>query len=193
MILNDREIEELARAGMIEPFVPEKTRVNRNGEKAISFGLSSMGYDIRVANKFKVFDHHLAKYATTGQAVIVDPKNIADDAFVDVEGEFVIIPPNSFALAHSVECFNIPTDILAVVLGKSTYARCGIICNVTPLEPGWRGHVTLEISNTTPLPAKIYANEGLCQVLFHRASEPCRTPYADGKYQNQGAEITLPR
>ncbi len=136
---------------------------------------------------------NLARYSATGRQVIVDPKNLDAEAFVDVEGDYCIIPPNSFALGYSVERFAIPNDVLVVVVGKSSYARVGIVVNVTPGEPGWNGHWTLEISNTTPLPAKVYANEGLCQALFFRASEPCRNPYGSGKYQNQTAEITLPR
>ncbi len=169
---------------MIEPFVDEQVRYHE-GTKVISYGLSSYGYDLRVAGEFKIF--------TNINNSIVDPKNFRDDAFVHVEGDYCIIPPNSFALARSVECFCIPRDVLTICLGKSTYARCGLIVNVTPLEPGWKGYVTLEISNTTPLPAKVYANEGLAQVIFLQSSEMCETSYADrsGKYMNQ-TNITLP-
>lgn len=155
----------------------------------VSFGVSSYGYDMRVGEEFKVFKNtHCAE---------VDPKNVDERAFEEVSGKkdgFVRIPPNSFALANSVEEFLIPDDTLGIVLGKSTYARCGIICNVTPLEPGWKGFVTIEISNTTPLPARIWCNEGICQVLFFQAEERCEVSYADkkGKYQNQGRRPYLP-
>lgn len=167
--------------GMIEPFVDEQVR---NG--AISYGVSSYGYDLRVADEFKIF--------TNVHSAIVDPKDFATDSFVDVKGDVCIIPPNSFALARSVEYFRIPRQVLTVCLGKSTYARCGLIVNVTPFEPEWQGYVTLEISNTTPLPAKVYANEGLAQVLFFEADEPCEQSYADkkGKYQGQTG-VTPPR
>lgn len=152
---------------------------------AISFGVSSYGYDIRVGRRFKVF--------TNVFSTLVDPKNFDSRSFVDVEGDFCIIPPNSFALAETVEYLEIPRDIIAICLGKSTYARCGIIVNVTPLEPEWRGKITVEISNTTPLPAKVYANEGIAQILFLRAEGVCQTSYADkkGKYQDQQG-LTLP-
>ena len=169
---------------MIEPF--EENQVKEvGGRRVISYGLSSYGYDLRVGNKFKVF--------TNVYNTMVDPKNFQEDAFVDLEGEYCIIPPNSFALAMSVEYFRIPRDVLTLCIGKSTYARCGIIVNVTPFEPEWEGFVTLEISNTTPLPAKIYANEGLAQVLFYKGDGICETSYADrqGKYMNQ-MEITVP-
>lgn len=182
---SDRWIREMAqREGMIEPFVDHLVR-QVNGEKVISYGLSSYGYDLRVASKFKIF--------TNVRNSLVDPKNFSPDSFVDIEGEYCIVPPNSFALASSVEYFRIPRDVLTLCIGKSTYARCGIIVNVTPFEPEWEGYVTLEISNTTPLPAKIYANEGLAQVLFYRGDEMCETSYADrgGKYQGQ-VNITLP-
>src|ERR1700677_1169246 len=158
----------------IEPFAEESLR-----QGMISYGVSSYGYDVRVGRKFKVF--------TNVYGALIDPKNFSPSAFVDIEGDFCIIPPNSFALAETVEHFEIPRDILAVCLGKSTYARCGIIVNVTPLEPEWRGKVTMEISNTTPLPAKIYSGEGIAQILFFRAEQACRTSYADkkGKYQDQ--------
>jgi len=167
--------------GMIEPF--ESSQV-RNG--VISFGVSSYGYDIRVADEFKIF--------TNVYSAIVDPKHFDPKSMVDYKGGVCVIPPNSFALARTIEYFRIPRDVLTVCLGKSTYARCGIIVNVTPFEPEWEGFVTLEISNTTPLPAKIYANEGIAQVLFFQADEECETSYADkkGKYQKQQA-IVLPK
>lgn len=166
---------------MIEPFVEH---LERKG--VISYGLSSYGYDMRVANQFKIF--------TNVRSAIVDPKNFSPDSFVDFEGDVCIIPPNSFALARSVEYFRIPRSVLAVTLGKSTYARAGIVTNMTPFEPSWEGHVTLEISNTTPLPAKIYANEGIAQVIFFEADEECEVSYADrkGKYQGQTG-ITIPK
>ena len=169
---------------MIEPFEEGQVR-SVKGEKVISYGLSSYGYDLRVARKFKVF--------TNLYNSLVDPKNFKASAFVDIEADTCIIPPNSFALACSVEYFRIPRDVLTICIGKSTYARCGIIVNVTPFEPEWEGFVTLEISNTTPLPAIIYANEGLAQVLFYQAAEVCEISYADrqGKYMRQ-TEITLP-
>lgn len=172
---------------MIEPFVDRQVRQSESKkEQLVSFGLSSYGYDLRVANKFKVF--------TNVYNSIVDPKDFREDSFVDIEGDFCIIPPNSFALAKSVEYFRIPKDVLTLCIGKSTYARCGIIVNVTPFEPQWEGYVTLEISNTTPLPAKIYANEGLAQVLFFKAEDTCEISYAQrkGKYMHQ-EEITFPR
>lgn len=181
----DRWIREMAeRHKMIEPFVDHLVR-EKDGEKIVSYGLSSYGYDLRVGNQFKVF--------TNTRNSLVDPKNFSTDAFVEVNGDECIIPPNSFALACSVEYFRIPRDVMTLCIGKSTYARCGIIVNVTPFEPEWEGYVTLEISNTTPLPAKIYANEGLAQVLFYQASEVCEVSYADrkGKYMGQ-LEITLP-
>ncbi len=170
---------------MIEPFVERQVRQLDNGQRAISYGLSSYGYDLRVADEFKVF--------TNVFNTVVDPKNFDAKSFVDMQADVCIVPPNSFALARSIEYFRIPRDILTICLGKSTYARCGIIVNVTPFEPEWEGHVTLEISNTTPLPAKIYANEGLAQVLFFRAAEVCEISYADrnGKYQKQRG-ITAP-
>lgn len=166
---------------MIAPFVEEQVR-----DGAISYGVSSYGYDLRVADEFKIF--------TNVHNAIVDPKNFNDDSFVDFKGDVCIIPPNSFALARSVEYFRIPRDVLTICVGKSTYARCGLIVNVTPFEPEWEGYVTLEISNTTPLPAKVYANEGLAQVLFFEADETCVQSYADknGKYQNQSG-VTLPK
>lgn len=182
---SDRWIREMAeKEGMIEPFIGHQVRES-NGKKIISYGLSSYGYDIRVASSFKVF--------TNINNSIVDPKNFQKDAFVDITTNECIIPPNSFALAVSIEYFRIPTNVLTLCVGKSTYARCGIIVNVTPFEPGWEGTVTLEISNTTPLPAKIYANEGLAQVIFYMG-EPCAVSYADrrGKYMGQQV-ITIPR
>lgn len=167
--------------GMIEPFTEKQVR-----QGVISYGVSSYGYDMRVSNKFKIF--------TNVRSVIVDPKNFDPNSFVDFEGDVCIVPPNSFALAHSVEYFRIPRNVLCITVGKSTYARAGIITNVTPFEPGWEGFVTLEISNTTPLPAKIYANEGIAQVIFLEADEECEVSYADrqGKYQGQTG-VTLPR
>ena len=164
----------------IEPFADEQLRPG-----VISYGLSSYGYDVRVGRKFKVF--------TNVYGTLIDPKNFDPSAFVDIEGDSCVILPNSFALAETVETFEIPRDVLATCLGKSTYARCGIIVNVTPLEPEWRGKITIEISNTTPLPAKIYANEGIAQILFFRAEAVCKTSYADkkGKYQDQKG-LTLP-
>ncbi len=182
---SDRWIRRMAQEkGMIEPFVDGQVRYVE-GNKVVSFGLSSYGYDLRVANEFKIF--------TNINNSIVDPKNFSESAFVHVEADTCIIPPNSFALARSVEYFRIPRNVLTLCIGKSTYARCGIIVNVTPFEPEWEGFVTLEISNTTPLPAKIYANEGLAQVLFYEAAEACEISYADrgGKYMKQVA-ITLP-
>ena len=172
--------------GMIEPFAEGQVRETEGGAQVISYGVSSYGYDLRVSDEFKVF--------TDVFSTVVDPKAFDERSFVDMKTDECIIPPNSFALSRSVEYFRIPRDVLTVCLGKSTYARCGIIVNVTPFEPEWEGHVTLEISNTTPLPAKIYANEGLAQVLFFEASETCETSYADrgGKYQSQTG-ITIPR
>lgn len=165
---------------MIEPFIGHQVR-----EGVISYGLSSYGYDMRVADEFKIF--------TNIHSAVVDPKNLALNSFVDVQGDFCIIPPNSFALARSVEYFRIPRSVLTICLGKSTYARIGLIVNVTPFEPEWEGYVTIEISNTTPLPAKVYANEGLAQVLFFEGDDSCELSYADrkGKYQGQRG-ITLP-
>lgn len=169
---------------MIEPFSAVQVK-EENGRKLVSYGLSSYGYDLRVAKEFKVF--------TNVHNALVDPKNFSANSFVDIKGDHCIIPPNSFALAKSVEYFRIPRNVLTLCIGKSTYARCGIIVNVTPFEPGWEGYVTLEISNTTPLPAKIYAGEGLAQVLFFVGAEACEVSYADrkGKYMNQ-IEITYP-
>lgn len=169
---------------MIEPFVDRQIR-SAEGAKVVSYGLSSYGYDIRVSDEFKVF--------TNVYNSVVDPKNFTEDAFVDIVSNECMIPPNSFALARSIEYFRIPRNILTICLGKSTYARCGIIVNVTPFEPEWEGHVTIEISNTTPLPAKIYANEGIAQVIFFEAATSCAVSYADknGKYQKQKG-ITVP-
>ena len=166
---------------MIEPFEERQVR-----ENVVSFGVSSYGYDIRVANEFKVF--------TNINTTVIDPKAFDPRSFVDLVDDVCIVPPNSFALARTVEYFRIPRDVLTVCLGKSTYARCGIIVNVTPFEPEWEGTATLEISNTTPLPAKIYANEGIAQVLFFQSDEECEISYADkkGKYQAQQI-VTLPR
>lgn len=171
--------------GMIEPFEPNQIK-QLNGEKIISYGTSSYGYDIRCAREFKIF--------TNINSTIVDPKNFDTRNFVTVEDDSCIIPPNSFALARTVEYFRIPRNVLTVCLGKSTYARCGIIVNVTPFEPEWEGYVTLEFSNTTPLPAKIYANEGVAQVLFFESDEDCATSYKDrsGKYMGQTG-VTLPK
>jgi dCTP deaminase len=170
---------------MIEPFASEQVR-HSDGEKIVSYGTSSYGYDVRCANEFKIF--------TNINSTIVDPKRFDAKSFVDFTGDVCIIPPNSFALARTVEFFRIPRSTLVVCLGKSTYARCGIIVNVTPLEPEWEGHVTLEFSNTTPLPAKIYANEGVAQMLFFESDEVCSTSYRDrgGKYMGQTG-VTLPK
>jgi dCTP deaminase len=185
-IKSDRWIRRMAaECGMIEPFEPNQVR-NVGDRRIISYGTSSYGYDIRCSNEFKIF--------TNINSAIVDPKNFDESSFVDVVQNVCIIPPNSFALARTVEYFRIPRDVLVICLGKSTYARCGIIVNVTPLEPEWEGHVTLEFSNTTPLPAKIYANEGVAQVLFIGADDLCETSYRDrgGKYQGQRG-VTLPK
>jgi dCTP deaminase len=170
---------------MIEPFAPEQVR-QRGEERIVSYGTSSYGYDVRCANEFKIF--------TNINSTIVDPKKFDEKSFVDLVADVCIVPPNSFALARTVEYFRIPRNVLTVCLGKSTYARCGIICNVTPLEPEWEGHVTLEFSNTTPLPAKIYAHEGVAQVLFFESDEVCSTSYRDrgGKYMGQKG-VTLPK
>lgn len=181
-ILSDRWIREQAsQHRMIEPF--SETQVAAG---VISYGLSSYGYDLRVSGEFKIF--------TNVNSAVIDPKDFDERSFVSVRAESVIVPPNSFALARSVEYFRIPRDVLTICVGKSTYARCGILVNVTPFEPEWEGFATLEIFNTTPLPAKIYANEGLCQILFFHAEQPCQVSYADrqGKYQKQRG-IVLPR
>jgi dCTP deaminase len=188
-IKSDRWIRQMARDhAMIEPFTDGQFReVDAKGRRVISYGVSSDGYDMRVAPEFKIF--------TNALSVIVDPKEFDAKSFVEFEGEVCVVPPNSFALARSVEYFRIPRNVLTICVGKSTYARCGIITNVTPFEPEWEGHVTLEISNTTPLPAKIYANEGICQVLFFEADadDVCETSCADrkGKYQAQRG-VALP-
>jgi dCTP deaminase len=181
-LMNDAWIRKLAlEQRMIEPFVDDQVR-----DGVISFGLSSYGYDIRVTDEFKIF--------TNVHSAVVDPKHFNPDSFVDFKGEQCVIPPNSFVLARTIEYFRIPRNVLTMCIGKSTYARCGLIVNVTPFEPEWEGYVTLEISNTTPLPARIYANEGIAQVLFFEADEICETSYADrkGKYQSQ-QDIVLPR
>ena len=186
-VCSDKWIRRMAKEkGMIEPFVDGQIKTNAEGGRAISYGLSSYGYDLRVSNECKVF--------TNVYGSVVDPKAFDDRSFVDMETDVCVVPPNSFALARSVEYFRIPREVLTICVGKSTYARCGIIVNVTPFEPEWEGHVTLEISNTTPLPARIYANEGLAQVVFFLASEVCETSYADraGKYMHQRG-ITIPR
>ncbi len=178
----DRWIRRMCREhGMIEPFEEKQVR-----QGVVSYGVSSYGYDIRVADEFKIF--------TNVMSTVVDPKNVDPASMVDFRGSVCIVPPNSFALARTVEYFRVPRNVLTICVGKSTYARCGIIINVTPFEPEWEGYVTLEISNTTPLPAKIYANEGIAQVLFFESDEPCETSYRDkaGKYQKQTG-ITLPR
>lgn len=182
----DKWIKKMAQEhGMIEPFEPGQVR-QVEGKKIVSYGTSSYGYDVRCAREFKIF--------TNINSAIVDPKNFDENSFVDVVDDVCIIPPNSFALARTVEYFRIPRDVLVVCLGKSTYARCGIIVNVTPLEPEWEGHVTLEFSNTTTLPAKIYANEGVAQMLFFQSDEVCDVSYGDrgGKYQGQTG-VTLPK
>ena len=181
-IKSDKWIRRMAvEHGMIEPFVDSQVRAG-----VVSFGLSSYGYDIRVADEFKIF--------TNINNTVIDPKSFDPRSFVDIKAEVCIVPPNSFALARTIEYFRIPRDVLTVCLGKSTYARCGIIVNVTPFEPEWEGFVTLEISNTTPLPAKIYANEGIAQVLFFQSDEQCERSYADkkGKYLKQQG-VTLPK
>lgn len=186
-IKSDRWIIQEAEKGMIEPFEPGQIRQgSQAGQPIISYGTSSYGYDVRCANEFKIF--------TNINSTIVDPKAFDSKNFVDFVGDVCIIPPNSFALARTVEYFRIPRRVLTICLGKSTYARCGIIVNVTPLEPEWEGHVTLEFSNTTPLPAKIYAHEGVAQMLFLESDEPCLISYKDrgGKYQGQKG-VTLPR
>ena len=178
---SDIWIRKMAKNGMITPFCEGLV-----GKGVISYGLSSYGYDIRVSNEFKIF--------TNVNSTVIDPKDFDEANVVDFKGDVCIVPPNSFALARTVEYFKMPRNVLAICLGKSTYARCGIIVNVTPFEPGFEGHITIEISNTTPLPAKIYANEGIAQVLFFEGDEQCETTYADrkGKYQQQTG-ITLPK
>ncbi|WP_131998148.1 dCTP deaminase [Dokdonella fugitiva] len=184
-IKSDRWIRRMAEQhGMIEPFAPQQVK-QHEGKRLVSYGTSSYGYDVRCADEFKVF--------TNINSTIVDPKHFDERSFVDVKSDVCIIPPNSFALARTVEYFRIPRKVLTICLGKSTYARCGIIVNVTPLEPEWEGHVTLEFSNTTPLPARIYANEGVAQMLFLESDEECETSYKDrgGKYMGQTG-VTLP-
>jgi dCTP deaminase len=181
-IKSDRWITRMAREHrMIEPFSDRQVR-----QGVVSYGVSSYGYDVRIADDFKIF--------TNINSTVIDPKEFDPRSFVDFRGDVCVIPPNSFALARTVEYFRIPRNVLVVTLGKSTYARCGIIVNVTPLEPEWEGIVTLEVSNTTPLPAKIYANEGIAQMLFFESDEPCEVSYADkkGKYQSQQG-LTLPK
>ena len=185
-IKSDRWIRQMAETrGIIEPFEPGQVRATEDGS-VISWGTSSYGYDIRCSNEFKIF--------TNINSAVVDPKNFDANSFVDFTGDVCIIPPNSFALASTVEYFRIPRNVLTICLGKSTYARCGIIVNVTPFEPEWEGYATLEFSNTSPLPAKIYANEGVAQVLFFESNEPCESSYKDrgGKYQGQ-VGVTLPK
>ena len=186
-ILSDKTIIDMAQKyEMINPFISEQKKIDENNKKIISHGVSSYGYDARVSNEFKIF--------TNVDSAVVDPKNFSPKSFITKKTNECIIPPNSFALASTVEYFKIPENVLVVCVGKSTYARCGIIVNVTPLEPGWQGHVTLEFSNTTPLPAKIYAFEGACQFLFFKGDQKCLTSYADrdGKYMKQ-RNVTLPR
>jgi len=185
-IKSDKWIRRMAAEhGMIEPFEPNQVK-QVNGKPIVSYGTSSYGYDIRCSSEFKLF--------TDINSTIVDPKHFDPKSFVEVEGDSCIIPPNSFALARTVEYFRIPRNVLTICLGKSTYARCGIIVNVTPFEPEWEGYVTLEFSNTTPLPARIYANEGVAQVVFFESDEACETSYKDrqGKYQGQTG-VTLPK
>ena len=185
-IKSDKWIRRMAEnEGMIEPFEANQVK-HVDGKRVVSYGTSSYGYDIRCSNEFKLF--------TNINSAIVDPKNFCESSFVDFRGDVCIIPPNSFALARTVEDFRIPRNVLTICLGKSTYARCGIIVNVTPFEPEWEGYVTLEFSNTTPLPAKIYANEGVAQVLFFESDEVCDVSYKDrgGKYQGQ-VGVTLPK
>ncbi|MEI6033725.1 MAG: dCTP deaminase [Verrucomicrobiae bacterium] len=186
-VCSDKWIRRMAvENGMIEPFVDGQIKQDAEGKRVVSYGLSSYGYDLRVSDEFKVF--------TNVYSAMVDPKAFDDRSFVDIQTDVCIVPPNSFALARSIEYFRIPREVLTICVGKSTYARCGIIVNVTPFEPEWEGHVTLEISNTTPLPARIYANEGLAQVVFFHADDVCETSYADraGKYMRQRG-ITIPR
>tara|TARA_B100001013_G_scaffold91068_1_gene50674 strand:+ start:4303 stop:4869 length:567 start_codon:yes stop_codon:yes gene_type:complete len=185
-IKSDKWIKHMAKNHrMITPFVPNQVRTNKE-KKLISYGTSSYGYDVRCSNEFKIF--------TNINSATVDPKHFDEDSFVNIAGNECVIPPNSFALASTVEYFRIPRNVLTICLGKSTYARCGIIVNVTPLEPEWEGHVTLEFSNTTSLPAKIYANEGVAQMIFLESDEDCETSYKDrdGKYQGQTG-VTLPK
>ena len=186
-IKSDKWIKKMSlEEDMITPFSENQRRVDNQGNKLISYGVSSFGYDVRCSNEFKVF--------TNIHSAVVDPKNFDANSFVDIESDVCVIPPNSFALARTVEYFKIPRKVLTICLGKSTYARCGIIVNVTPLEPEWEGHVTLEFSNTTNLPAKIYAGEGVAQMIFFESDEDCDVSYKDrgGKYQGQTG-VTLPK
>ena len=186
-IKSDKWIKEMSTSnGMIEPFSENQVRLDSSGNKLISYGVSSFGYDVRCSNEFKVF--------TNINSAVVDPKNFDANSFVDIKSDDCVIPPNSFALARTIEYFKIPRKVLTICLGKSTYARCGIIVNVTPLEPEWEGHVTLEFSNTTNLPAKIYAGEGVAQMIFLESDEDCEVSYRDrgGKYQGQTG-VTLPK
>ena len=186
-IMSDKWIAKMStQFQMISPFITRQIKQDDSGQKLISYGNSSYGYDARVSDEFKIF--------TNIDSAIVDPKNFSQNSFVDRKTNVCIIPPNSFALARTVEYFKIPEDVLVICVGKSTYARCGIIVNVTPLEPGWEGHVTLEFSNTTPLPAKIYAFEGACQFLFLKGNEQCQSSYSNrgGKYMGQTG-VTLPK
>ena len=186
-IKSDKWIKKMSlEEDMITPFSENQIRVDNEGNKLISYGVSSFGYDVRCSNEFKVF--------TNIHSAVVDPKNFDANSFVDIQSDVCVIPPNSFALARTVEYFKIPRKVLTICLGKSTYARCGIIVNVTPLEPEWEGHVTLEFSNTTNLPAKIYAGEGVAQIIFFESDEDCDVSYKDrgGKYQGQTG-VTLPK
>ena len=186
-IKSDKWIKKMSNDNsMIEPFSEDQIKIDENGNRLISYGVSSYGYDVRCSNEFKVF--------TNIHSAIVDPKSFDEKSFVDITSDICIIPPNSFALARTIEYFKIPRNVLTICLGKSTYARCGIIVNVTPLEPEWEGHVTLEFSNTTNLPAKIYAGEGVAQMLFFESDEECDVSYKDrgGKYQGQTG-VTLPK
>ena len=185
-IKSDKWIKQQAiKFNLIDPFEPKQVR-NIDGQKIISYGVSSYGYDVRCANEFKIFTNTFSS--------VVDPKNFDEKSFIDIRSDECVIPPNSFALARTIEYFKIPRSVLTLCLGKSTYARCGIIVNVTPLEPEWEGHVTLEFSNTTNLPAKIYANEGVAQMIFFESNEECEVSYRDrgGKYQGQKG-VTLPK
>ena len=185
-IKSDKWIKQQAtNSNLIDPFEPEQVR-NIDGQKIISYGVSSYGYDVRCANEFKIYTNTFSS--------VVDPKNFDEKSFIDITSDECVIPPNSFALARTIEYFKIPRSVLTLCLGKSTYARCGIIVNVTPLEPEWEGHVTLEFSNTTNLPAKIYANEGVAQMIFFESDEECDVSYRDrgGKYQGQKG-VTLPK
>ena len=187
-IKSDKWIRKMAQEqGMLDPFVDGQVKKDDSGNGVVSYGLSSYGYDVRCADEFKVFTNSRG-------STIVDPKDFSPNSFIDVKADSCVIPPNSFALARTVEYLKIPRNVLTICLGKSTYARCGIIVNVTPLEPEWEGHVTLEFSNTTPLPVKIYANEGVAQFLFFESDEVCETSYADraGKYMKQRG-VTIPR